>query len=180
VCDSIAGLALGGQVASGSYGRVFRGTYFGSKVCDQVSRGVRVWWLASWSGDVRADLQLPGPPHSLTRNTPQVAVKVLDGPDVLRREPATGLSLEALLGAGLKHPALVATLAWAVVAGKVRVAGWMCVCVGGESRLMPRGSLPHPCVVSSHCVNGATVSLTHTQGQLPARVQVWGHTLDPR
>jgi hypothetical protein len=32
VCRRIAGLALGGQIAAGSYGRVYRGDYFGSKV----------------------------------------------------------------------------------------------------------------------------------------------------
>lgn len=31
-CERIAGLALGRQIASGSYGRVFSGTYFGRKV----------------------------------------------------------------------------------------------------------------------------------------------------
>jgi hypothetical protein len=51
----------------------------------------------------------------------------------LRRDAATGVSLEALLASGLKHPSVVATHAWAVVTGN---------------------------------------------GQLPARVQVWGHTLD--
>jgi hypothetical protein len=50
----------------------------------------------------------------------QVAVKVLDGADVLRRDAASGLSLEALLSSGLKHPGVVATMAWAVVSGKVR------------------------------------------------------------
>lgn len=50
----------------------------------------------------------------------QVAVKVLDGEAVLRREAATGLCLEALVGEQLKHPNVVSTLAWAVVTGKVR------------------------------------------------------------
>jgi hypothetical protein len=35
VCRRIVlGLALGGQIAAGSYGRVYRGDYFGSKVSD--------------------------------------------------------------------------------------------------------------------------------------------------
>jgi hypothetical protein len=34
VCDHIAGLNLGGQIAAGSYGRVYKGTYFGCKVGD--------------------------------------------------------------------------------------------------------------------------------------------------
>jgi hypothetical protein len=38
---------------------------------------------------------------------------------VLRREAATGLCLEALLGEKLRHPNVISTLAWAVVTGKV-------------------------------------------------------------
>eukprot|EP00883_Tetradesmus_obliquus_P013133 jgi/Sobl393_1/6057/SZX69651.1 len=78
VCRRIAGLALGGQIAAGSYGRVYRGDYFGSKV----------------------------------------AVKVLDGHAVLRRDETTGFCLEALLSEQLKHPNIVRTLAWAVVTGE--------------------------------------------------------------
>jgi hypothetical protein len=32
VCENVSGLHLGGQIAAGSYGRVYKGTYFGSKV----------------------------------------------------------------------------------------------------------------------------------------------------
>ncbi|WIA44433.1 hypothetical protein OEZ86_007193 [Tetradesmus obliquus] len=69
---------LEGAIAAGSYGRVYRGDYFGSKV----------------------------------------AVKVLDGHAVLRRDETTGFCLEALLSEQLKHPNIVRTLAWAVVTGK--------------------------------------------------------------
>ncbi|KAF6260297.1 kinase-like domain-containing protein [Scenedesmus sp. NREL 46B-D3] len=78
VCKRIAGLALGGQIAAGSYGRVYRGDYFGSKV----------------------------------------AVKVLDGHAVLRRDETTGFCLEALLSEQLKHPNIMRALAWAVVTGE--------------------------------------------------------------
>jgi len=39
VCEKIAGLTLGGQIAAGSYGRVYKGTYFGSKVRGLGGRG---------------------------------------------------------------------------------------------------------------------------------------------
>lgn len=44
---------------------------------------------------------------------------MLDGNAVLRRQEATGLCLEALLGEQLMHPNIVATMAWAVIIGKV-------------------------------------------------------------
>jgi hypothetical protein len=47
-------------------------------------------------------------------------VKVLDGDAVLRRDAASGLCLEALLGQQLQHPNIVRTMAWAVITGEVR------------------------------------------------------------
>lgn len=41
VCSKVAGLTLGGQIAAGSYGRVYRGDYFGTKV----SNGVQKWLM---------------------------------------------------------------------------------------------------------------------------------------
>jgi hypothetical protein len=41
VCKRIAGLALGGQIAAGSYGRVYRGDYFGSKVREEELLAIR-------------------------------------------------------------------------------------------------------------------------------------------
>jgi hypothetical protein len=41
VCERVAGLTLGGQIAAGSYGRVYKGTYFGSKVGNSSSCGLR-------------------------------------------------------------------------------------------------------------------------------------------
>eukprot|EP00879_Flechtneria_rotunda_P001352 GHRR01001502.1.p1 GENE.GHRR01001502.1~~GHRR01001502.1.p1 ORF type:complete len:1180 (+),score=462.14 GHRR01001502.1:255-3794(+) len=81
VCKKMSGLALCGMIAAGSYGRVYRGAYFGTKV----------------------------------------AVKVLDGSAVLRRDEVTGFSLEALLSERLNHPNVVRTLAWAVVTGEGRL-----------------------------------------------------------
>jgi choline-glycine betaine transporter len=52
-------------------------------------------------------------------NLLQVAVKVLDGHAVVRRDEATGFCLEALLSESLRHPNVVRTLAWAVVVGEV-------------------------------------------------------------
>lgn len=43
---------------------------------------------------------------------------------MLRREAVTGLCLEALLGEKFRHPNVVATLAWAVVTGKVSCLRW--------------------------------------------------------
>lgn len=48
---------------------------------------------------------------------------MLESDAVLRREAVTGLCLEALLGERLRHPNVVATLAWAVVTGKVGQSG---------------------------------------------------------
>jgi hypothetical protein len=56
----------------------------------------------------------------------QVAVKVLEGDAVLRRD-AYGLCLEALLGERFKHPNVVATHAFAVVTGKVSGPNMFCV-----------------------------------------------------
>jgi hypothetical protein len=45
VCERVAGLHLGGQIAAGSYGRVYKGTYFGSKVCF-----IFLWWGGGQGG----------------------------------------------------------------------------------------------------------------------------------
>eukprot|EP00775_Hariotina_reticulata_P009524 gene9524-9688_t len=51
----------------------------------------------------------------------KVAVKVLDGHAVVRRDETTGFCLEALLSESLRHPNIVRTLAWAVVVGEGRL-----------------------------------------------------------
>ncbi|WIA09457.1 hypothetical protein OEZ85_008858 [Tetradesmus obliquus] len=51
----------------------------------------------------------------------KVAVKVLDGDAVLRRDASSGLCLEALLGQTLQHPNIVRTMAWAVITGEERL-----------------------------------------------------------
>ena len=47
-------------------------------------------------------------------------MKVLDSDAVLRRDLASGLSLEALLSSELHHPNIITTFTWAEVHGKVR------------------------------------------------------------
>jgi hypothetical protein len=78
---------------------------------------------------------------------------VLDGADVLRRDAATGVSLEAVLASGLKHPSVVATHAWAVVTGKVRVPGARGT---GGGDLIRCGQ---PCMCAPHQGGGAVVCL---------------------
>lgn len=154
VCKKIDGLKLGGQIAAGSYGRVFRGEYFGTKVrrvacvasagsCQEGATAPFAPFLSGCSlvypacmpmlwNLVRLTCRAMCSCSSCTGNLAahlmhtawhcvgvQVAVKVLDGDAVLRRESATGLCLEALLGEQLKHPNVVSTLAWAVVTGQV-------------------------------------------------------------
>lgn len=51
----------------------------------------------------------------------QVAVKVLDDCDVIKRDLATGMSLEGLLAEKLHHPHIVTTLAFAVVEGEAQL-----------------------------------------------------------
>ncbi|KAI8472786.1 MAG: hypothetical protein J3K34DRAFT_519492 [Monoraphidium minutum] len=79
--EAFDGLKLGAAIAAGSYGRVYKGSYWGTKV----------------------------------------AVKVIDGDAVLRRDPETGASLEAVLSLSLAHPNIARTLAWRTVHGEHRL-----------------------------------------------------------
>lgn len=109
----------------------------------------------------------------------QVAVKVLDGDAVLRRESATGLCLEALLGEQLKHPNVVATLAWAVVTGKVRLGTAAALIKAEKGRhvhLLIAFNIPTCCSdgVGGVCINGCWL----LQDRIPRAQKLWGETLD--
>ncbi|KIZ03647.1 Mitogen-activated protein kinase kinase kinase [Monoraphidium neglectum] len=94
----IEGLKVGASLASGSYGRVYKGKYFGSRV----------------------------------------AVKVLEADAVLRRDPVTGATLEAVLSKALSHPNIVSTLAWRIVHGEARLPKPAANLMGESLSIPPR------------------------------------------
>jgi len=64
----------------------------------------------------------PHPPRSVYKarfNGSLVAVKVLEADAVTRRDPVTGVSMEAVLSVTLSHPNVVHTLQWRVMHGDV-------------------------------------------------------------